>query len=127
MKILTVGNHAPMLEALERELSVLFPDAEIIKETDALMAGKYAFNHAVDVVFAEAEMKRMNGLQLIQFVRQEHPDVKSFLIGTEKELSESFLIVSEDVTGILPYPFTGEAIRELRKGCGQGEISRCGY
>lgn len=113
MKILTVSNHMKMLEELGKELSDIYPVAEIIKETDALMAGKYAFNHGVDVVFAEADMKRMNGLQLIQFVRQEHPDVKSFLVGTEKELSESFLTVSEDVTGVLTYPFAENAIRNV--------------
>lgn len=112
MKILTVSNHMTMLEELGKELSDLYPDAEIIKETDALMAGKYAFNHEVDVVFAEADMKRMNGLQLIQFVRFEHPDVKSYLIGSERELSESFLTVSEDVTGVLIYPFAENAIRD---------------
>ena len=119
MKILTAANHISMLKELEKELSDIFPGAEIIKETDALMAGKYAFNQSVDIVFAEADMKRMNGLQLIQFVRQEHPDVKSFLIGTEKELSESFLIVSEDVTGVLTYPFAEKAVRDAWQGSGQ--------
>ena len=85
-------------------------------ETDALMAGKYAFNHEVDIVFAEADMKRMNGLQLIQFVRHKHPDVKSFLIGTDEDLSGFLGVVSEDVTGILTYPFIKKTIRDtLRK------------
>ena len=87
MKILTVANHIAILEELEKELSAVSPGSEIIRETDALMAGKYAFNHEVDIVFAEADMKRMNGLQLIQFVRHKHPDEKSFLIGTDEDLS----------------------------------------
>lgn len=116
MKILTVGNHITLLKELGKELSEIFPEDEIIQETDALMAGKYAFNHEVDVVFAEVDMKRMNGLQLIQFVRHEHPDVKSYLIGTDKELSESFLIVSEDVTGVLTYPFAEHAIWDVLRG-----------
>ena len=119
MRILTVANHADMLEKLKKEISDFYPEAEIIKETDALMAGKYAFNHEIDIVFAEADMKRMNGLQLIQFVRQEHPGVKSFLIGLEKELSESFLVVSEDVTGILTYPLAENAVADVLLGCVQ--------
>lgn len=115
MKILAVANHLGLLEELKKKLSDVFPGAEIIKEKDALMAGKYAFNQKVDIVFAEVDMKRMNGLQLIQFIRQEHPDVKSFLIGTEKEFSESFLVVSEDVTGLLTYPFAENAIRDARR------------
>ena len=113
MKILTVANHIAILEELEKELSAVSPGSEIIRETDALMAGKYAFNHEVDIVFAEADMKRMNGLQLIQFVRHEHPGVKSYLFGADEDFSESFLIVSEDVTGILTYPFTGKAIQAV--------------
>ena len=80
------------------------------------MAGKYAFNHEVDMVFAETDMKRMNGLQLIQFVRRERPDVKSYLIGSDQDFSESFLTVSEDVTGFLIYPFTDKTIRETLLG-----------
>ena len=119
MRILTAASRMSTLDELERELTAIFPDAEIIKETDALMAGKYAFNHAVDIVFAEADMKRMNGLELIRFVRQEHPDVKSFLIGPEKEFAESFLVVSEDVTGVVVYPFTENAVRDAWQGSRQ--------
>lgn len=115
IKILTVSNHRMMLDELEKELSAMYPEAEIIKETDALMAGKYAFHHDVDIVFAETDMKRMNGMQLIQFVRFEHPNVKSYLIGSEKELSESFLVVTEDVTGVLTYPFSKNEIRNTGK------------
>lgn len=111
MKILAAANHTAMLEDLERKLSEIFPEAEIIKETDALMAGKYAFNQEVDIVFAEADMKRMNGLQLIQFVRHEHSGVKSFLFGSEKELLEAHLTAAENVTGILTYPFAENAMR----------------
>lgn len=118
MKILAAANHTDMLDELETDLSGFFPGAEIIRETDALMAGKYAFNQAVDVVFAEADMKRMNGLQLIQFVRREHPGVKSFLIGTEEELSESFFVTPEDVTGILTYPFGAKEVREVWQASG---------
>lgn len=115
MKILTVANHKAMLDALEEELRDIFPGSEIVKETDALMAGKYAFNQGVDIVFAEAEMKRMNGLQLIRFVRQEHPRVRSYLMGSQEELSESFVVVSEDITGILVYPFAHRAVQDTCK------------
>lgn len=118
MKILAVSNHAAMLEELGKELTALCPDAEIIKETDALMAGKYAFHHEVDVVFADADMKRMNGLQLIRFVRQERPRVKSFLIGSERKPSEPAPTVPEDVTGVLTYPLSAGAIRNALQRSG---------
>lgn len=111
MKILAVANRIAVLEALEKELKEAFPGSEIVQETDVLMAGKYAFNQGVDIVFAEANMKRMNGLQMIRFVRQEHPGVISFLVGTEQELSEARLPAAEEVTGILTYPFAKGAIQ----------------
>lgn len=123
MKILTAANHAAMLNELGKALSEIFPDSELIQEADALMAAKYAFNHEVDIVFAEADMKRMNGLQIIQFVRHEHPNVKSFLVGTEKQLAESLLLVSEDVTGFLAYPFAEDSVREVLQRNGQQEVS----
>ena len=106
MKILTAANHVAILEELEKELSAVSPGSEIIRETDALMAGKYAFNHEDDMVFAETNMKPLNGLQRIQFVKHEHPGVKSYLIGADEDFSESFLIVSGDVTGFLTSPFS---------------------
>ena len=113
MKILTAANHVAILEELEKELSAVSPGSEIIRETDALMAGKYVFNHEDDMVFAETNMKPLNGLQRIQFVKHEHHGVKSYLIGADEDFSESFLIVSEDVTGILTYPFTKETIQAV--------------
>ena len=113
MKILTAANHVAILEELEKELSAVSPGSEIIRETEPRMAGKYLINHEDDMVFAETNMKPLNGLQRIQFVKHEHPGVKSYLIGADEDFSESFLIVSEDVTGILTYPFTKETIQAV--------------
>ena len=112
MKILTVANHIAILEELEKELSAVSPGSEIIRETDALMAGKYAFNHEVDIVFAEADMKRMNGLQLIHFVRQEHPGVLSYLIVPSGEQNEFPCLTSDEVTGIIEDSFTNESLKK---------------
>ena len=69
----------------------------------------------IELTAEEAE-KALAGLQLIQFVRHKHPDVKSFLIGTDEDLSGFWGVVSEDVTGILTYPFIKKTIRDtLRK------------
>lgn len=116
MKILAVANRDTVRTELSRELSALFPEAEIIEEANALMAGKYAFIHPVDLVFAEAEMKRMNGPQLIRFIRQECPAAKGFLIGTEQALSACLPTDPEEVAGSLIYPFTEKAIRDAVEG-----------
>ena len=82
MTILAVSNNSTMLERLCNGLSSILPDADIIRETDSLMAGKYSFNHNIDMLFADVNMKRMGGVELIRFARQEHPGVLSYLILT---------------------------------------------
>ena len=81
------------------------------------MAGKYAFNHEVDIVFAEADMKRMNGLQLIHFVRQEHPGVLSYLIVPSGEKNDFPFLTPDEVTGIIEEPLTKAS---LEKALAQG-------
>ena len=70
MNILTVSNDAGLLAALSGVLEELFPDAAITRGTDPLMAGKYAFHHEVDILLADVDMKRMDGIQLIHFSGQ---------------------------------------------------------
>ena len=57
MTILAVSNNFSLLERLCNGLSSILPDADIIRETDSLMAGKYSFNHHIDMMFADVNMK----------------------------------------------------------------------
>ena len=113
MTILVAGNNVTMINELSDKLRKIKKDAKIIVENDALLAGQYSFNNDVDVVFAEINMKRMNGVQLIEFVRHEHPLVLSYLVGSKAEFDESPLIAAEDITNIVVYPLSTEKIREL--------------
>lgn len=80
MTVLAVSNNSSLLEKLCNGLSSIPPNADIISEIDSLMAGKYSFNHNFDMLFADVNMKRMGGVELIRFVRHEHPEVLSYLI-----------------------------------------------
>ena len=106
MNILTVSNDAGLLAALSGVPEELFPDAAITRGTDPLMAGKYAFHHEVDILLADVDMKRMDGIQLIHFVRQEQPAVRAYLMGQERTLRDLPLNVPEDVAGLIALPFT---------------------
>lgn len=116
MKILTVSNRLTVLSELNECLSALYPEADIIAETDPLMAGKYVFNNPVDMVFADVNMKRMTGLQLIQFIRHEHADTLAYLMGTGEEISDLLTMTAlEDVRGVLIYPFSEASfIKDIR-------------
>lgn len=114
MRILTVSNSLNVLSALNERLTKVYPEADIIRETDPLMAGKYSFHNAVDMVFADINMKRMTGLQLIQFIKHEHTDVLTYLVGTDEEIDASLtMTASDDVTGVIIYPFTEESFSRI--------------
>ena len=112
MTILAVSNNFSLLERLCNGLSSIFPDADIIRETDSLMAGKYSFNHNIDMLFADVNMKRMGGVELIRFARQEHPGVLSYLIVPNGEQNEFPFLTSDEVTGIIEDSFTKESLKK---------------
>ena len=112
MTILAVSNNFSLLERLCNGLSSILPNANIIRETDSLMAGKYLFNHNFDMLFADVNMKRMGGVELIRFARQEHPGVLSYLIVPNGEQNEFPFLTSDEVTGIIEDSFTKESLKK---------------
>lgn len=114
MKILAVGSHPALLAELCVCLSALFPNADVQKEMDALLAGKYVFNYKVDLLIAEVGIRRMNGVQLCQFARKEQPNVCTCVIGTEEELLS--LLPADDVDHMLEYPCTVDSLRAALLG-----------
>ena len=112
MTILAVSNNSTMLERLCNGLSSILPDADIIRETDSLMAGKYSFNHNFDMLFADVNMKRMGGVELIRFARQEHPGVLSYLIVPNGEINDFPFLTPDEVAGIIEEPLTRESLKK---------------
>ena len=112
MTILAVSNNSTMLERLCNGLSSILPNANIIRETDSLMAGKYSFNHNFDMLFADVNMKRMGGVELIRFARQEHPGVLSYLIVPSGEKNDFPFLTPDEVTGIIEDSFTKESLKK---------------
>ena len=85
MTILVVDCEKQRLAQTAKLVREFFPNDVVQADHDPLMAGKYAFNNPVDIVFAAWSMKRMNGPQMAAFVRREHPDVRVFLTDCPKE------------------------------------------
>ena len=120
MKILAVSSSTELLAVLRDTLECLFPDAAVIHMTDPLMAGKYAFHNRVDILLAEADMKRMDGLQLIRFVRQEQPGVRAYLLGRE-EVLRALTAGLPGAVGRIPYPLRAEEAAAILRGETRGE------
>lgn len=112
MTVLAVSNNPGTLEKLCSGLSSILPDANIIRETDPLMAGKYSFHNNLDILLADANMKRMGGVELIQFVRQEHQQVLSYLIVPSGDTDDFPFLTPEDADGIIEEPFTKESLEK---------------
>lgn len=112
MTVLAVSNNKNLLEKLCSVLSSILPNADIIRETDPLMAGKYSFNNNLDMLFADANMKRMGGIELIEFVRHEHRDVLSYLIVPNGETDDFPFLTPDEITGIIEEPFTMESLEK---------------
>lgn len=114
-KILAVGNDLSVLIELNGVLEKIFPQADVIKETDPLMACKYSFNNAVNLVFAFDEMKRMSGSDLLQFIKKEHPSVKTYLI--YKDAARFGNAICDESDGVIKYPFSAEEVVNTVKLC----------
>lgn len=123
IKILAVSNELSVLTELEGVLKKVLPLADVIKETDPLMACKYSFNNEVNYVFASENMRRMSGSDLLQFIKKEHPAVKTYLFFKENaSLSATFY---DETVGVINYPFSSEEVtRTLAIDCGTGADRR---
>ena len=112
MRILAVSNDLSFLSELTDVLKKIVPEAEVIKETDPLMACKYSFKNEVNFVFADREMKRMSFSDLTQFIKKERPRAKTYLID-KNALTLDELICDGD--GVIDYPFSLEELTKILK------------
>ena len=113
MRILAVSNDLSILSELNEVLKKIFPEADVIKETDPLMACKYSFKNEVNFVFADREMKRMSFSDLTQFIKKERPRAKTYLIDKNAVALDALIC---DGDGVIGYPFSLEELTKILKG-----------
>ena len=113
MRILAVSNDLSVLSELNEVLKKIFPEADVIKETDPLMACKYSFKNEVDFTFADWEMKRMSFSDLMQFIKKERPRAKTYLIDKNAVALDELIC---DGDGVIGYPFSLEELTKILKG-----------
>ncbi len=111
MTILIVGNNIAILKDISKKFQEAYPSVNVVIKTDPLMAGKYSCSHSVDILITEPEMKRMNGMQLIDFVRHENPEIPAYFIVQETDVVNE----PDGVTGVITYPLETDAIKNLLK------------
>ena len=113
MRILAVSNDLSFLSELTDVLKKIVPEADVIKETDPLMACKYSFKNEVDFMFADWEMKRMSFSDLTQFIKKERPRAKTYLI--DKNAVALDELICDEFDGVIGYPFSLEELTKILK------------
>ncbi len=88
MTILLVDSFIERLHGTALMLQSVVPDGLVMSIPDPLMAAKYAFNNPVSMLFTELNMKRMNGLELCDFVHEKNPDARLFLLASRQEFED---------------------------------------
>lgn len=113
MRILAVSNDLSVLSELNEVLKKIVPEADVIEETDPLMACKYSFTNEVDFTFADWEMKRMSFSDLTQFIKKERPRAKTYLI--DKNAVALNALICDELDGVIDYPFSLEELTKILK------------
>lgn len=80
MIFVTVNNDRKQLREMTELLHAAFQGSIIYEYTDPMLSAKHIVNHPVDAVFAEADMKRVDGPTLLRVVRVHKPDLPVFIM-----------------------------------------------
>ena len=89
MTFVTADSCRAQLERLTRLLVSAFPGSTIYQHTDLLHATHDVLNNRVDAVFLEAEAEKTNGLDLMQMLRKQKPELPVFIISASDNLREA--------------------------------------
>ena len=112
MTILLVDTDPEGLQGTAALLQKVVPNSFVIAMLDPLMAAKYAFTTQVDALLAKLDMKRMNGLQLCEFVKQKNPGARICLIGSPQEFCDCPELMDSSVQQ-LTLPVSVDALQHL--------------
>lgn len=122
MTILVVDWDTKRLINTELLVRNIYPQDEILAYTDPLLAAQYSCNHMVEVVVAAWEMRRMNGLQMAEFVRKFRPRAQIYLTACPQERAGGVTRTGE-ADALLGEPLTEKALRDaiafVKKRCGK--------
>ena len=102
MVFVTADNCRPQLERLTQILVSAFPGSTIYQHTDLLRVPHDVLSHKVDAVVLEAEAGTMNGLDLMQKLRRQKPDLPVFIISKTANFREEAEAAGANGCFVLP-------------------------
>lgn len=104
-KVLLVDDDPILLTAMEAGLSGFHHSFEVITANDGFEAVKILEETAVSLIVIDLVMVRMDGISLLQHVREHYPDISVIIISAMETKVMQELASGDDITGYLAKPF----------------------
>ena len=102
MIFVTADSCRAQLERLTQILFSSFPGSTIYRHTDLFRVPHDVLNHKVDAVLLEAETETVNGLELMQQLRRQKPDLPVFIISKTDGLCRQAVAAGANGCFVLP-------------------------
>lgn len=116
MTFVTANSGRPQLEKLTQELVSAFPGSTIYQHTQPLRVAHDVLTHKVDAVVLEAEMEKISGLDLLERLRRQKPDLPVFITSKSNDLYEEAAAVGASGYFVLP-DGEQELLEAVRSAC----------
>ncbi len=111
MKVLVVDDSAMTRMVVRKMLGTLGVE-DIVEAEDGQQALEIFAGGGVDAVFSDWNMPNMNGLELLQEIRKQDPDVPVIMITTEGSRAKVMDAIQHHVSDYLVKPFTPASLKE---------------
>jgi len=111
MKVLLVDDSGTMRAIQKRCLAKLGVE-DVVEAEDGVQALAQFAQHTFDVVLTDWNMPNMDGLTLLQEIRNRNKDVPIIMITTEAERSRVVQAIQHGVSDYLVKPFTPDGLQE---------------
>lgn len=102
MTFVTVDSCRAQLQRLTQILFSSFPGSTIYQHTDPSRVPHDVLSHKVDAVLLEAEMGKVNSLDLMQKLRRQKPELPVFIISKTNRLYEKAVAAGANGYFVLP-------------------------
>lgn len=102
MTFVTADSCRAQLQRLTQILFSSFPGSTIYQHTDPSRVPHDVLSHKVDAVLLEAEMGKVNSLDLMQKLRRQKPELPVFIISKTNRLCEKAVAAGANGYFVLP-------------------------
>lgn len=88
MLIVLVNNNITEMESFSTRIKQEIPNCTCLLFADPFLSVKYIMNNPVDMVFVEAKMQRLNGIELLRNIRRYSPDLPVVILAEDNKMRE---------------------------------------